>query len=216
MPHPTTPSRFYQTRHGSVLFGNCWRVASSLDRFRVGCYPRIVNLWLRLLLLLCLSRFRRRCDILGPCLTPFRVLPSDLDLLGHMNNGKYLSLLDLARTDLIIRSRILPQLIRRHWYPVVAAETIAFKNSLKLGERFHVSTAIIGWNAEQLVVRQDFLRDSKLIAQAFILAVFLRRAGGKVSTEEILALAGKSAPSPALPAWVAEWAIQVRESVKSA
>jgi acyl-CoA thioesterase FadM len=174
-----------------------------------------VNLWLRLLLLLCLSRFRGRCDILGPCLTPFRVLPSDLDVLGHMNNGKYLSLLDLARTDMMIRSRVLPQLIKRQWYPVLAAETIAFKSSLKLGERFHVSTAIVGWNAEQLVVRQDFLRDSKLIAQAFILAVFLRRAGGKVSTEEVLALAGKSGPSPALPAWVAEWAIQVRESVKS-
>ena len=91
-----------------------------------------MNLWLRLLSLFCFSWFRERCDILGPCLTPFRVLPSDLDVLGHMNNGKYLSLLDLARTDIMIRSGVLPQLIKRQWYPVLAAETIAFKSSLKL------------------------------------------------------------------------------------
>ena len=32
-----------------------------------------------------------------------RVLPNDLDLLWHMNNGRYLSLMDQGRVDLMVR-----------------------------------------------------------------------------------------------------------------
>jgi len=34
----------------------------------------------------------------------FRVVPTDLDVLGHMNNGVYFSLMDLGRIDLMIRT----------------------------------------------------------------------------------------------------------------
>ena len=35
-----------------------------------------------------------------------RTLPADIDLLGHMNNGRYASLFDLGRFDLLIRTGI--------------------------------------------------------------------------------------------------------------
>lgn len=33
-----------------------------------------------------------------------RVWPTDLDVQRHMNNGRYLSLMDLGRMDLLVRS----------------------------------------------------------------------------------------------------------------
>jgi hypothetical protein len=185
---------FYQTRRGSVLFGNSW--------------PWLPLEWTASDIIVTSSRSKWAAG---------KAVRAGLAARGRISEW----ICNRRATQPPAHFQRNPSgsagwLLRQNREPLApAAETIAFKSSLKLGERFHVSTAIIGWNAEQLVVRQDFLRDSKLIAQAFILAVFLRRAGGKVSTEEVLALAGKSGPSPALPAWVAEWAIQVRESVKS-
>ena len=71
--------------------------------------------WLRL-------RARRRgpLSVWDVARTPFRVLPTDLDLLFHMNNGKYLSILDLGRLDLLLRSGLWQALTERGWYPVVA------------------------------------------------------------------------------------------------
>ena len=91
-----------------------------------------MNLFLRLLFTLIARRFRPACPVIGPCLTPFRVWLTDLDLLGHMNNGVYLTILDVARIDLIARSGLLTKLQVADLYPVVAAETIRFRRSLRL------------------------------------------------------------------------------------
>ena len=42
-------------------------------------------------------------SVLGLCLTPFRCWFTDLDVLRHMNNGKYFSIMDLARVDRILK-----------------------------------------------------------------------------------------------------------------
>ncbi len=49
-----------------------------------------------------------------------RVLPTDIDLAGHMNNGFYLSVMDLGRFDLLIRSGVWPKLRRAGFAPVMA------------------------------------------------------------------------------------------------
>ena len=37
----------------------------------------------------------------------FRVLPTDLDVNLHMNNGRFLQIMDLARIDWLLRTGIL-------------------------------------------------------------------------------------------------------------
>jgi len=89
-----------------------------------------MNLIGRLLLLLLTLPFRPRCDALGPTRKRFRVWPPDLDVLMHVNNGVYLTMLDVARVDLLLRSGAGARLWRKGFYPVVAAETIRFRRSL--------------------------------------------------------------------------------------
>ena len=85
-----------------------------------------VNLYLRLLLMTLRTRAGRGdrpLSIWDTAATAFRVAPTDLDLLGHMNNGRYLTIMDLARLDLMTRSGFWARLRRRGWYPVVAGQT---------------------------------------------------------------------------------------------
>ncbi|HEV2566447.1 MAG TPA: hypothetical protein VGU19_15340 [Microvirga sp.] len=64
-----------------------------------------MNLWLRVLHLIVTSVFRARLDpVRDVSRLTFRVWPHDLDTSLHMNNGRYWTLMDLGRTDMMIRS----------------------------------------------------------------------------------------------------------------
>lgn len=164
-----------------------------------------MNLLLRLLLLLLLLPFRPRCEPLGPTRKRFMVWPPDLDVLMHVNNGVYLTMLDVARVDLLLRSGIGARLWKKGYYPVVAAETIRFRRSLQLFQRFEVETAIIGWDEKAFIIQHRFLRREELVAEAFVRSRFLKRGGGSVSSREILDVLGRSDASAALPAWIDAW-----------
>jgi acyl-CoA thioesterase FadM len=164
-----------------------------------------MNMFLRLFWLMLIGRLRRPCPPLGPCRTPFWVIPTDLDILRHMNNGVYFSILDLARIDLMQRSGVAKQITERGWYPVVVSETIQFRKSLQLFDRFVVETVILGWDDKAFLLEQTFIRKNEALASAIIRARFLKRSGGSVLPTELLALTGVSTNSPELPEWVARW-----------
>lgn len=173
-----------------------------------------MTLFLRLLLLLFSYRFRPACEALGPARKRFLVGPADLDVLLHVNNGVYLTMLDVARVDLLLRSGLLGRLRRNGIYPVVAAQTIRFRRSLQLFQSFEVETRVLGWDDKAFILRHEFLRRGELVADAVVRWRFLRRrrAGGAssagssgASPREVLQMLGLPDASPTLPEWVDAW-----------
>lgn len=164
-----------------------------------------MNLFLRLVLVLLTYRLRPRCEKLGPVRKRFLVWPPDLDVLGHVNNGVYLSMLDVARVDWMLRAGLWGPLRRRGYYPVVAAETIRFRRSLQLFQAFEVETRMLGWDDRAFIVRHRFLRGEELVAEAVVRARFLRRKGGTVSSQELLEAIDVTEASPPLPEWIESW-----------
>jgi len=173
--------------------------------------------YFRLLWLLLTRRRRAPCSMLGPCRTPFRVWPNDLDVFLHMNNGVYLTVADLGRTDLLARAGALGELDRRRWYPVVAAESIRFRRSLTLWQRYTIDTRVIGWNDRSIYLEQRFESRGETVARAVIDARFLVRGGGKVSPADVVGAASATTgidaaegDAPTLPAWVNDWSAAMR------
>jgi YbgC/YbaW family acyl-CoA thioester hydrolase len=142
---------------------------------------------------------------LGPCRTPFRVLPTDLDVLRHVNNGVYLSMMDVARVDMMARAGIAGSVRARGWYPVVVAETIQFRRSLRLFQRFEIETRLLAWDDKAFLIEQRFLRGDEPIAHALVRARFLSRAGDRVMPVDVLALAGSPSAPPPPPDWAERW-----------
>jgi acyl-CoA thioesterase FadM len=171
-----------------------------------------VNLYFRLFLLWLRSRRAPRVSLWGEGRTTFRVLPTDLDPLLHMNNARYLALLDLGRTDLLFRSGFWAEVSRRGWYPVVTAQTISYKRSLTLWQRFELVTRVLGFDERHVYMEQEFHRGGKVIARAVVQARFLRKAGGTVEPPELLEAAGGDPGHLSLPDWVEPWAAAVRIS----
>jgi acyl-CoA thioesterase FadM len=143
------------------------------------------------------------------CLTPFRVLPTDLDMAVHVNNGVYFSLCDLARMDFMIRAGTYQRLVQRRWFPVVVSETVQFHRALMPFERFFIETQLIGWDERTFFMQHRVFchrPDGELAAEVLARGVMVRRAGGTVSVPELLAAVGDPArPEPMSP-WIMDWA----------
>ncbi len=122
-----------------------------------------------------------------------------------MTNSRYFAILDLARLDLMIRTGLAKLLSAQGWYPVVAAETIRFRKSLKVFDAFSVDTRIIGWDEKAFILEHRFFRDGECIAEALIRGRLLSKKGGAVSPRTALGLAGLPIESPALSPWAHEW-----------
>lgn len=164
-----------------------------------------MNLLLRLCWLLVVCRFRAAVPPLGPCRTPFRVWPTDLDLLWHVNNGVYFSIMDLARIDLLSRAGMAGRIRAKGWYPVVVAETMQFRRSLNPFQRFEIETRVLGWDDKAIVLEQQFFRGDESVAHALVRARFLSRHGGTVPPSELVAEFGLPPESPAMDGHVAQW-----------
>ncbi|SEB48923.1 Acyl-CoA thioesterase FadM [Paramicrobacterium humi] len=151
-------------------------------------------------------RRRGKVDAYDVSRLSLRVLPTDLDLLRHVNNGVYFSLFDLGRFDLLIRSGIWQTFEDEGWYPVVASETISFRKSLRLWQRFTVETRILGIDDKSVYLEHRAVVRCEIYTQAFIRARFLRHAGGTVPVPELIAALGEGHDREhSVPEWLSRW-----------
>lgn len=170
-----------------------------------------MNLLWRFLWVMIFSRFAKPITTLTETVINFRVLPTDVDLLFHMNNGRYFSLLDLARINFTIRSKAMPILRRNKIYAVAASEMIRFKKSLNLFQKFQVHTRLIGWDEKFFYFLHKFKVKQELYALCLVKGCFLHKQNGTLNANDVIKLTGYSQPSPPLPDWVKHWQHADRE-----
>lgn len=164
-----------------------------------------MNLYWRLLLLRLRLLRARRISIWDTVRTPFRVVPTDLDVLLHMNNGKYLTLMDLGRMDLMVRSGMWREASGRGWYPVVAGQTITYRRSLNPFQRFDLLTRVVGVDDRWIYLDQTFVVGDAVHAHAVVRARFLKKGGGSVEHSEIEEVIGAIPGHLDLPEWLRAW-----------
>jgi acyl-CoA thioesterase FadM len=166
-------------------------------------------MFLRTALHLFLAKRRSRIDPHDVARLALRVLPADLDVLGHMNNGVYLSIMDLGRLDLLVRSGIWATFDRLGFYPVVANETISFRKSLQPWQRYVLESRIVGYDEKGVFLEQRFVVAGEVFARAFVRGRFLKKSGGVVTLAEIAAATGIDTAAMPAPEWALRWAADV-------
>ena len=172
-----------------------------------------MNLWLRLLWALVSWRSRSKLTLNQVGRRSFRVWPSDLDTFNHMNNGKFFSIQDLGRLDLMLRTGAWAVYKKHRWYPVVVASTITYRKSLELWQKFDLETAIVGWDDLAFYMEQRFVVNGEMYSKSVIRVRFLKKTRGILTTDEV-AQAGPDGnggfgwpwPRPQLEPWITEWA----------
>jgi acyl-CoA thioesterase FadM len=164
-----------------------------------------MNLYFRLLKLI-LSRFffRKPLGLLETSVVECRVWPTDLDNNIHMNNGRYLTIMDLGRFDWILSCGFLGLCLKNRWFPIVGALKILYLKPLKPFQKFQLKTRVLGWDAKWIYVEQNFEADGVLCAKSVLQGLFHGKQT-KVTTGEWLKAAGYAKKSPRLPKDVQSW-----------
>jgi YbgC/YbaW family acyl-CoA thioester hydrolase len=103
---------------------------------------------------------------------------TDLDINQHMNNSRYLALMDLGRYHFMMVSGLGKELmVRQRWRPVLVRAEVDFKKSLQPGDRFVLETQLERLGTKSSVLVQRFWKGDQLVAEGRATAVFLK--GGR-------------------------------------
>ena len=166
-----------------------------------------MKLWFRLIGYFLTSWFRPRFDdFLQPSRLKFRVWPSDLDLSLHMNNGRYLTLMDFGRLDFMVRTSILRAVLRHGWTPVISSCLVRFRRELRCFQPFILETKIIDWSETNVVFEHRIVisngdRAGEVAAYALIRAgIYDRKARAYVPIAKLIEISGS--PPPEKPSLV--------------
>ncbi len=147
-----------------------------------------MNLIFRMLYVYILSLFRERmaADNLKSRLD-LRVLPNDLDLNFHMNDGRYLTICDLNRVDLFIRTGLVGAMFKHGWMPVIAEHTMVYKRPLNLFDRYAVMLEVTHYDEKYFYMKHTFVRDERVVAEGTSKGCVYARGIGVVSPADALA-----------------------------
>ncbi len=163
-----------------------------------------MNLFFRFFTIIIESFFRKRLHPLSESVLHLRVLPNDCDLNIHMNNGRFLSIMDLGRLDLLIRTDLAAALLKHRWQPLVGSVNIRYKLSLLPFQKYRLHTKVIGWDEKWFYIEQRFERKNRTIAVGLVKALF-RGERRNITPEETLKLIGVNIDPPKMPDKVLKW-----------
>lgn len=113
-------------------------------------------------------------------------LPNDLDINLHMNNGRYLTIADLSRIDLFIRTGLLATMRRERWKPIITEHSMVYKRSLRVFQRFDAVMRLTHWDERSFYMEHQFLVGDRLVAEGASKGV-IRGRDGIVPPETVLA-----------------------------
>ncbi len=163
-----------------------------------------MNLFLRLMVLLARTRLDgRKIGFFDETRLKFRVWITDQDAFQHMNNGRYLSITDLAVIDFLIRSGTYAGMRKLGWIPVVVHKEVSIHAMLKFPNAYEVVSHLEGWTDKYICIRHKFLRDGKLTADSLSIGRVRGQRGSNPSVTEViktLNLDVDATTSPPLPA----------------
>lgn len=164
-----------------------------------------MNLLLRLFWVLLTSALGRRRDFMALSELRLRVLPNDIDLNLHMTNARYFSVMDLGRVDLLVRSGLAREMMRRRWQAVLGASTIRFRRPLAPFQAYVLRSRVLCWDERWLYLEQRIeTKSGEMAASAVVQGAFIHK-GAIIPPAEILAALGETRTSPPPPEHVAAW-----------
>ncbi|GLP85062.1 acyl-CoA thioesterase [Tritonibacter mobilis] len=131
--------------------------------------------------------------------------PWDIDIWMELNNGRTLTLYDLGRTMLTLRTGLAGVLKREGWAVAVAGTSIRYRRRIKAFERFEMKSRAIGWDARFIYVEQGMWKANGDCANHALLRTVVTDNNGIVPPERVIKAWKQDINSPTLPDWVQAW-----------
>jgi acyl-CoA thioesterase FadM len=144
-----------------------------------------MNLYFRFLKTLLVALLQGKSSGLESQNMQYRVWLNDIDLNFHMNNGRYLTVMDLGHLQFTVRTGLLRKMLKNRWKLVVANSLINYKKSLTPFQAFELQTSLISWDENSLYFEKRFVANETLMAIGYV-KVIIRSHTENISPAEFL------------------------------
>ena len=146
-----------------------------------------MNLIFRMLWLLISSYLKPRLPAVKPINElDMVVLPNDLDINLHMNNGRYLTICDLSRVDMFIRTGLARTMLQQKWMPIITEHTMTYKRALNPWQRYRVRMEVTGWDERNFHMLHTFLVADRVVAEGTSKGVIYSKKNGVIPPQQVM------------------------------
>jgi acyl-CoA thioesterase FadM len=142
--------------------------------------------------------------LFGTHVMRMRCWPWDADMFWEMNNGRVLTLCDLGRTGLAVRTGLWRILQERRWGLVVAGASVRYRSRIRPFQTFELRTRVLGWDTRFIYVEQAMWKGDTC-CHHLLMRTGVTEGGRLAETARVAEALGTEATSPVLPDWVSEW-----------
>ena len=131
------------------------------------------------------------------------VWPTDIDIFMEVNNGRYLSLMDIGRFDYGAKIGLTSVLKRRKWGLAVAGSSVRYRKRMHLFEKFNLHTKVVAVDEKWTYFHQVIKRRGQWCA-ATLARTAVTNAQGIVPSAEVAKELGFEWEHR-MPDWVKRW-----------
>lgn len=114
-----------------------------------------------------------------------RVWPWDIDMFFELNNGRYLTIMDIGRFNVGARIDLFKTLKQNNWGLMVGAVSSRYRRRLKPFQKFTLHTKLLYFDNRWFYFRQWFVSNGKINA-SFLVRTAVVSKNGLVPTEEVV------------------------------
>lgn len=127
-----------------------------------------MNLYFRLLMAFLRGRFKANIDPTDTLVRQMRVLPNDIDINMHMNNGRYMTIVDLFIIEYFMRTNMLKKMIKLGWKPMFGGHLVTYQRGLSMLEKYTMEFSVVCTEGDWVYFSYIFRNmDGKVAAKGY-------------------------------------------------
>jgi len=161
--------------------------------------------FLRLITAISSAKRKDKITPTGVSESTFISRPWDMDLFMEMNNGRILTLYDIGRFVLAVRTGLDKVLRNNKWGLVVAGSTVRYRKRVRMFDKVVMRTQIAAYDERWIYITQSMWVNGEA-ASSVLLRTGVTSKGKVIAAEQVLKSLGledwQPTPSPWVKAWI--------------
>lgn len=153
-----------------------------------------------------LVKYRNKpIDLFDPHISTHRCMPWDIDPWLELNNGRTLTLYDLARVPYFVRSGAIKVLTKNKWRVTVAGVSVRYRRRITAMEKITIYSKFLGWDERFFYTEQSIWNKHDECANQVVVRSAIVGGNGIVPPAKMAEAYGYLGESPQMPDWVLNW-----------
>ena len=164
-----------------------------------------MNLYLRLIWLFITYRFKPKLAFGEKLVQHRRAWITDIDINGHVNNGRYLTIADLATIEMFLRTGLLFKIFGLGWRPMIGGSIITYRRGLRPLSKYELHFSLDSRDERWNYFKFEFVQGGQTAALGFFKAALVGSSGWISNTEADAQFGvenGVQSVSPAVQDWI--------------